>query len=120
MNVTTTEEQTMIKAISLIVVGIAFLSLSATAENYDDWKAPPPMDLPDRGEQKRKLKPHQEFVNEIIELERLPYIITRDHGLKVAINPQVLSKYNLKSGDEVSIQLMYKIIEADRRYQKGY
>jgi hypothetical protein len=111
----------MIKEYSLIAVGVILLPLSALAENYSDWKAPPPVaSLKDTIAHKEKgLPQHHLFVNEVVEQENLPFISIEGYNLKIAINPQILEKYGLKSGDLVSSTKMYEIIDADREFQRG-
>jgi hypothetical protein len=113
----------MIKAFSLICCGIFLLPI-ATWAGYDDWKAPPPVaqlkDMPLLPQHKEQnLLPHHLFVNEVVEAENLPFISIKGYNLKIAINPQVLKKYGLKSGDLVTSDQMYEIIDADRDFQRG-
>lgn len=109
----------------LVVLGLIILiPISANAtESYKDWKAPPPAVSPKVVVAPKPtvevLKPHQVLVNEIVEQERLPYVKIMHHDLKIAINPSVLEKYGLRSGDEIPRVLMDKIIEEDRAFQKG-
>ncbi len=92
----------------------------AMAGQYDDWKAPPPDAKPYKvvSPDKRPKTKNQLLVNEIVEKENLPYIMVEGYDLKIAINPSILEAYGLKSGDRVPIDLMHKIIEADREFQR--
>lgn len=92
----------------------------ARAGQYDDWKAPPPVAQAQHVAPplKRPPTPTQMLVNGIVEKENLPYIMIEGYDLKIAINPSVLQAYGLKSGDKVSAELMYKIIDADREFQR--
>lgn len=113
----------MTKAALLIGCGILLLPLSVLAD-YDDWKAPLPIiETPAKKAEVVdpivETPPHYLFVNEVVEQEQLPYISIKGYNLKIAINPAVLEKYNLKSGDLVTSEQMYEIIDADRDFQKG-
>ncbi len=89
-------------------------------QNYDDFKAPPPDAKPYKPilPRKRPATHNQALVNEIVEKENLPYIMIEGYDLKIAINPSVLAAHGLKSGDKVTAEKMYQIIDADREFQR--
>lgn len=104
-----------------ILTIIAFLvaAVKYAKADYDDWKAPPPPPAASLKDEPKRYPAHHALVNEVVEQEGLPYIHIQGYDLKIAINSAVLAQYNLRSGDSVPAELMYKIIDADRQFQKG-
>ena len=110
----------------LVLIGSAPATL---AGEKDDWKAPPPLKekRPDRvvkkivdpvplpGVSPVRVDPTvpQSAIND------LPYLRIEGYDLKIAFSPTIMDRYGLKSGDEVSAELMYAIIAAEREFEKS-
>lgn len=102
----------------VILISISCCS-AAGADNYDDWKAPPPQVSLEDPPAPRAMPKHHALVNEVVEAENLPYLRIKGYHLKVAISREILNRYMLKSGAEITAELMYEIIDADKEFQKG-
>lgn len=120
---------TVIAKSLLVVLALVQFTPPSLAGEKDDWKAPPPL------KQKRPDRVVPKIVNPVplpgvspvrvdpavpqSDLANLPYLRITGYDLKIAFSPTIMDRYGLKSGDEVSAELMYHIIDAEREFEKS-
>lgn len=113
-----------------LIWSVLILCTPATlAGGKDDWKAPPPL------KEKRPDRVVKKIINPMplpgtspVRIDPtvpqsatadLPYLRITGYDLKIAFSPTIMDRYGLKSGDEVSAELMYAIIDAEREFEKS-
>lgn len=106
-----------------LMAGLIFTTALISGAEASDWKAPPPIvppaSLKDRATPEYKAAASRAIINHWVEQEKLPYITVVGHDVKIAISAEVLAAFNVKSGASLPAEQVFKIIDADRNFERG-